>query len=198
MKTKETQPSDLATDPTSLRPGDFPLGSVKSRAVARALVSARQPKLTSGDLECLQIVRMTQYLHAGAWPSYSEMQKLPVWQRGRELVKASEGYEEYLEAMRQLGAGRPFNLGAIATMSGWKPSDGDIWRWMENNPPVTAERVEQWRAIWVRRVPEYSFPFKFESGILYVRLADYVLRNETGNNKRAIEGFESIWPPHLS
>jgi hypothetical protein len=197
MKTKETQSRELATGSTGLRPGDFPLGSVKSRAVARALVSARKPKLTVVDLECLAIVRMTEYLRAGAWPSYREMEKLSVWQRGWALFQASEGYQEYVKAIRELAAGRPFSLSAFARMNGWTPSDGDIWRWMENNPPVTAERVEGWRSIWKRLVLEFPFPFKFEAGILYARVADYVLANplaygETGTG--ALKGFQPVWP----
>ena len=47
------------------RAGDFTLRSAKSRAAARALVLARQPKMTREDLECLLIHRISRHLHAG-------------------------------------------------------------------------------------------------------------------------------------
>src|SRR5690349_6955611 len=124
MKTNETQQSKSATIP-DLRPGDFPIGSARSRAAARALVSARQPKLTTADLDCLEVKRMTEYLCSGAQPSYSEMQKLLVWQRGWALFKASEGFKEYCEALRELGAGRQFKPSALVRMNGWKPPNGN-------------------------------------------------------------------------
>src|ERR1039458_1611491 len=88
------------------RPGDFPIGSPESRAAARALISARGPKLTRYDRDCMEIVSMTRLLHAGAWPSYSEIEKLPVWQRGWELFKSSVGFPKFLETMRQVGVGK--------------------------------------------------------------------------------------------
>ena len=99
------KPPVTATD-LGPRPGDFPIGSPESRAAARALISARGPKLTRYDRDYMEIVSMTRLLHAGAWPSCSEMEKLLVWQHGSELVKSSVGFQKFLETMRQVGKGK--------------------------------------------------------------------------------------------
>lgn len=179
---------------TGPQPSDFPLGSPESRAAARAIASARQPKLTRWDHECLLIHRISGYLHAGAWPSYSETEKLPAWQRGWELVKSSDGFPKFLETMRQLGAGKlgkcPFASSEFASAHGRDPSVGDILSWTALKPSITVEDVNGWRTIWERRVPEYSFPFKHGSGFAFVRLADYAVREP---NRRTLGGFEPIW-----
>jgi hypothetical protein len=176
------------------RPGDFPLGSVKSRAAARALALARQPQLTQWDLDCLLIERISRYLHASAWPSYSEMEKLPVWQRGWELVKSSPHFPKFLETVRQLGAGKlgkcPFASSEFARAHGREAAAGDILIWTDLKPSTKAEHINEWRAIWVRRVPEYPFPFRHETGFLFVRLAEYAVR-EPG--RRTLGGFAPVW-----
>ena len=176
------------------RPGDFTLRCAKSRAAARALVLARQPKMTTEDLECLLIHRISGYLHAGAWPSYDEMEKLPVWQRGWELIRASKGFNEWRENMRQLGAGKlgkcTFASREFVSAFGREPSVGDVLNWTDLKPSITAEHVNDWRVLWERRVPEYPFPFKHERGFLCVRVADYRSRVP---GTRTIGGFEPLW-----
>ena len=191
-KTKREPP--VTATGSAPRPGDFPIGSPESRAAARALISARGPKLTQYDRDCMGIVSMTRLLHAGAWPSYSEMEKLPVWQRGWELVKSSVGFPKFLETMRQVGAGKlckcPFASSEFASAHGRDASAGDILRWTDLRPSIKVEHVTEWQAICDRRVPEYPFPFRYETGFLFVRLAEYVLR-EPGI--RTVAGFAPVW-----
>jgi hypothetical protein len=180
-----------ATD-SGPRPGDFPIGSPKSRAAARAMISARVPKLTRYDRDCMEIVTMKRLLHAGAWPSYSEMEKLPAYQRGWELVKSSVGFPKFLETMRQVGAGKlgkcMFASGEFAGAHGREASAGDILRWTDLKPSIKVEQVNDWRTMWERRVPEYPFPFRYEGGFLFVRLAEYAARQ---NGSRALRGFDT-------
>jgi hypothetical protein len=176
------------------RPGDFPVGSARSRAAARASISARQPELTQYDLECLLMERISRYLHAGAWPSYREMGKVPAWQHGWELIQSSPDFPKTLETMRQLGARKlgacPFASGEFANANGRRPSPGDILRYTDLKPSIiTIEFVNEWRTIWERRVPEYAFPFRHEGGYLFVRLAEYA--QEKG--RRTLNGFEPVW-----
>lgn len=189
----ERKPPVTATD-SGPRPGDFPIGSPESRAAARALISARGPKLTRYDRDCMEVVSITRLLHAGAWPSYSEMEKLSVWQRGWELVRSTVGFPKFLEAMRQIGAGKlckcPFASCEFASAHGREASAGDILRWTDLKPSIKIEQVNKWRTIWERRVPEYPFPFKYQTGFLFVRVAEYVLREP---DTRTIAGFAPVW-----
>lgn len=58
---------------------------------------------------------------------------------------------------------------------GRDPSAGDILRYTDLKASgITIEDANEWRTIWERRVPEYSFPFRHEGGFLFVLLADYV------------------------
>ncbi len=122
------------------------------------------------------------------------MEKLPVWQRGWELVRASKGFNEWLENMRQLGAGKlgkcTFASGEFVSAFGREPSVGDCPQLDGLKPSITAEHVNDWRVLWERRVPEYSFPFKHELGFLCVRVADYRLHIP---GTRTIGGFEPLW-----
>jgi hypothetical protein len=187
------KPPITATD-SGPRPGDFPIGSPESRAAARALISARVPKLTRYDRDCMEIVTMTRLLHAGAWPSYSEMEKLQVWQHGWELVRSSVGFPKFLETMREVGAGKLgkclFASSEFAGAHGREASAGDVLRWTVLKPCIKVEQVNEWRTIWERRVPEYPFPFKHQTGFLFVRAADYVLRE---HGTRTVNGFEPVW-----
>jgi len=142
----------------------------------------------------MEIVSITSLLHASAWPSYSEMEKLAVWQRGWELVKSSEAFPKFLETMRQVGAGKlckcPFALCEFAGARGREAAAGDILRWTDLKPCIKVEHVNEWQMIWERRGPEYLFPFKYETGFLFVRVADYVMRE---HGTRTINGFEPVW-----
>ena len=96
--------------------------------------------------------------------------------------------------MRQVGAGKlgkcPFALSEFASAHGREASAGDILRWTDLKPSIKVEHVNEWRTIWERRVPEYSFPFKHQTGFLFVRVADYVLRE---HGTRTVAGFEPVW-----
>jgi hypothetical protein len=177
-----------------LQPSDFPLGSLESRAAARAIASARQPKLSQWDRECLLIERICGYLHAGAWPSYSEMEKLPVWQHGWELVKSSPNLPKFVETMRQLGSGKltncPFASIEFAAAHGRGPSAEDVLRWTDIKPTITAEHLDEWREIWKRRVPEYPFPFRHEGGFLFVRFAEYAVRE---TSRKTLGRLKPAW-----
>jgi hypothetical protein len=142
----------------------------------------------------MAIVTMTKLLHAGAWPSYSEMQKLPVWQHGWKIVQSSAGFPKFLEAMRQVGAGKlgkcPFASSEFAIAHGREATAGGILRWTDLKPSIKIEQVNEWQMVWKRRVPEYPFPFKHLTGFLFVRVADYVLRE---HGSRTVDGFTPVW-----
>jgi hypothetical protein len=142
----------------------------------------------------MEIVSITRLLHAGAWPSYSEMEKLPVWQHGWELFKSSDGFPKFLETMRQVGASKlckcPFDSCEFARAYGREASAGDILRWTDLKSSIDVEHVNEWRMVWERRVPEYPFPFKHQTGFLFVRVAEYVLRE---HGTRTVAGFAPVW-----
>jgi hypothetical protein len=186
--------SALSATVSHPRPGDFPIGSAKSRAAARASISARQPQLTQYDLECLLIEKLSRYLRGSVSPSSKEIEKVPAWQHGWELIRSFPAFRTWLAAILQVKGGKlgpcPFASLEFAKTHGRQHSAGDILRYTDLKPSgITIEDVNEWRTIWGRRVPEYSFPFRHEGGFLFVRLADYVREK----SRSTPAGFEPVW-----
>lgn len=73
----------IATD-SRLKPADFPLGSVESRAAARALLQTNR-RLTAYDQDCLAIYAAMPYIHARVVPDYQVVERTEVYKRGKEL-----------------------------------------------------------------------------------------------------------------
>ncbi len=83
LKSQGRRSGHVATD-LAPQPGDFPLGSVESRAAARTKMQ-RELDLAPYDRDCLQIVFLlafTTYCHS---PSERDVRYTDVWQRGWEL-----------------------------------------------------------------------------------------------------------------
>ena len=72
---------------SSIRPGDFPLGSAESRAAARAKLQQVQ-KMTPYDRDCLSIYNMMYAVTYAHSPNSSDIKDTDVYKRGHELSAA--------------------------------------------------------------------------------------------------------------
>ena len=183
---------DLPATLSGPRPGDFAVGSAQSRAAARALVLARQPQLTQWNRECLLLVRISEYLHAAAWPSYSEMEQLPPCRHGWEL--GLEELEKLLEPLRRPLGPCPFARVEYATAHNRELLPGDILNSSDIKPSIQAEDLDEWRIIWDRLVPEYAFPFKWADGLLLCALRSMPPAKSAGGHLWISHPFGAKFP----
>jgi hypothetical protein len=72
------------------RPGDFPLGSPESRAVARAMLQ-RKTALSPYDEDCYVLYSCTTHLSGHAKPDSHWLERTPPYIRGREVSDALFG-----------------------------------------------------------------------------------------------------------
>jgi len=162
-----------ATDPTP-RPGDFPLGSVESRAAARAMLE-RERALSPYDQDCLWVYYAVGLMDARVFPSSQEIVHTDVYKRGREIHDQQYGpiLPAHLDPKlkRQTSASIEFEA-----IHGREPVPGDILRYEDVEEFHAAESYEQllqvMREAWERRLPELPFPFKVEDGRFYKQSSD--------------------------
>jgi hypothetical protein len=158
------------------RPSDFPFGSPKSRAAARALLEKRKnPLLSLYDQDALRIYNGASHLDATMAPSYPDLELTAIWARGKQLD------------VKKYGAVPPAHLDghlARATYASLcfeeafdrEPIEGDVLRYkhveLVHSAKFNALRFNPLIAAWGRRLPDMICPLKFEDGRLFKRLCD--------------------------
>jgi hypothetical protein len=115
---------------TGLSPADFPVGSLESRAIARAVLEYAEgiePQIPQADQDALTLYRGVGYLNATMQPSYSELERTEVYERGQELSEETAiSPSNYLQSGSGAVATRTFHLGF-----GRNPASGDLLRFSD-------------------------------------------------------------------
>jgi len=153
----------LAQIATGMSPADHPLGSLESRSVARALLDhcTRTKSLASEyDEGALTIYRCARlFLQGDGWsgesPILSEVEKTPVYQRGRQLADvapAHEPRENPVAFIEEL-----FERCGIET----PPREAE-WREPFLWCTVHAVLLQDFKAAWERQLANLPFPIKTE------------------------------------
>src|ERR1700720_1523029 len=84
----------LAQAATGISAADFPLGSLGSRAAARALVHHAKPhkgELSQEDKDALTLYHLVPLLTSPMSPSYPELEATAAYKRGKEVEERLHG-----------------------------------------------------------------------------------------------------------
>jgi hypothetical protein len=91
----------LAQVATGMSPADFPIGSLQSRAIARAVLDQTErmtPRMSQYEEDALAIYRGSKiFLHVGMSPGPSDLEKTKVYSDGEALDQLSGGTAEDFE-----------------------------------------------------------------------------------------------------
>jgi hypothetical protein len=186
----------LAQIATGMSPADFPLGSLESRAMARALLDhaeGMKPQLSEYEEDALTIYRFAPHLldRQGMSPSLSDVEGAVVYQDGNELherMAAREGSEDPLTLERRRED--PFScVDEMLERRGIEPPPRDAkWREPCLLCVLRLAILASFRAAWERQLGYLPFPLKTEGEgwdrRLYVRSASGEWREETDEYKR--------------
>jgi hypothetical protein len=134
---------------------------------------------------------MTGLLHAGAWPSYSEMQVLPGYKHGQQISDQilGDSREKIFAGLRMLPRLKsPYFCWEFECINGRDPAPGDILRASELQAHYSETQIKSWRPIWERNIRQYPFPFQVKDGLLLIKCASHVRPPECDQ-----DGYEPAW-----
>ena len=164
LSSKEKGWNRGATD-TGPKPGDFPIGSLESRAAARAAVEhAKQhnDELPPEDNDALTLYCGAPLLTSGMSPSYPELEATTAYKRGKEVSERLHG---------PVTPGLPAPSIGTAALSfkmqfGREPVAGDVLRYQD---VFLCDLVRYGKFItaWSRQIPELPCPLKIENGHIF-------------------------------
>jgi hypothetical protein len=169
--------SDDELPATESSPADFPLGSIQSRAAARALLQTKAPRLSQSvqfDEDAYLIYRaVCEYFDATMDPTYHEVEPTEVYTRGKELRDSRHGpiipFHLDEHAKRSTFASWEFELAF-----GREPTAGDMLRCYHvgivHNPELSSAWLGRFFEAWRRQLPDMICPLKFEDSRLFKRL----------------------------
>jgi hypothetical protein len=162
---------------TEISPADFPLGSPRSRAIARALAERKtaKPKLSQADEDALTIygeISCLGYgLAPGLMPSPRGIQNTAVYARGEALSAMLRGpitpshSDEHFK--RSTPESRKFE-----EAFGREPQAGDILRYrhvaLVNHPDLLEVKCYLFTEAWRRQIPGLLCPKRVEGGRLFI------------------------------
>jgi len=164
---------------SSIRPGDFPLGSAESRAAARAKLQQVQ-KMTPYDRDCLSIYNMMYAVPYAHSPNSSDIKDTDVYKRGHELSAALDPVvpmylDPFYQQERRYSRCQEAYL-YFHVLYRRLPISGDVLHRevIETTWGVeeVAEHIGKFRAAWRRQFPQFPCPWKFEDGKEWLRSAE--------------------------
>ena len=154
----------LAQAATGISPADYLLGSLESRAAARALLDQAErmkPSLSEHDRDALTIYRGTFWLHGPASPSHQELEGTAIYQRGRELAgtyhsENKDGRKRGRELLKELvGFEIPTDLREL--------SDDQLEALMAVHLVIfVCRQLPELQQAWFRHLGNLPFPIRVE------------------------------------
>src|SRR6266446_1920884 len=150
---------------TGPRPGDFPIGSMESRAAARAVVEhakLHKDELSQEDADALTLYNGVALLTSPMSPSYPELEATAAYKRGKEVY-------ERLHGPVTPGFPEP-SIGLAALLFkhrfGREPVPDDVLRYQD---VLLRDLVDYDRfiAAWHRQIPELPCPLKVEDSHIF-------------------------------
>ena len=199
MKSHEHRDRLIATD-SDPRPGDFPLGSVESRAAARGKLM-RVQWMTPYDRDCLVIRGMVPLLYSYS-PNSRDIHETEVGKRGWEISQALHPIIPYhLDPFQQ----QQFRFSRCREtfmdfhiLRRRLPISGDILQWQEIESrwgvQAMAHRVAEFCAAWERGLPQLPCPVKFEQDRVWCRSAESTRSKEIWEQDCIPQTAPEIWP----
>ena len=161
----------LAQAATGMSPADFPLGSLESRAAARAILDHAErskPRISQYDQDALAIVRGDSLFLCGLeLESVSrEVRATAIYKSGRQLELEASHYSEPTQ-----WDGDGTDRLAEILQSGLQRSGVDVEfrpkevKWHKPLVWLLAQRalLNDFEEAWKRQLPEMPFPVKLES-----------------------------------
>ena len=156
MLKPKSRSTGLSATKSTPRPGDFPLGSIESRAAARAMIQQRTT-LSLYDADCLCLLGFaSQYLNGDSDPDRKWMEQTEMYRRGMEVRDKIYGpfKPTQIDPPRQRNS---FASQLFKLLHQRFPQPGEIL-WYEEHaqslcPEVTKKDFEELTNAWVRRVP---------------------------------------------
>jgi len=173
---------NLGATGSSIRPGDFPLGSAESRAVARLWLSNLSVHSLYDDDCFLLFVWLGSKLGELAIPDW--IAKSREFEHGQSLSNANRGADSKYADMGTAA------LSYVACY-GREPRDGEVWGYADlvrYYAEVFPGHVRGVCEAWERRFSGVACPLKFEDGRLRFYLKVY--RRSSGPEERYSVGAE--------
>lgn len=199
MKLHENHDRLGATD-SAPQPGDFPLGSVESRAAARGKLM-RMQEMTPFDKDCLVIKRMVPLIYSYS-PNSRDIHETDVGKRGWEICQTLNPIVPYhLDPFQQQQS--RFRRCHQAYMQFHilrrrLPVPGDALQQQEIERrwgvQVMARVVGEFRAAWLRRLPQLPCPVKFDQDRVWCRSAESNRSEEIWEQDYIPQTAPEIWP----
>lgn len=161
----------LAQAATGMSPADFPLGSMQSRAAARAIVDHSErskPRISQYDQDALAIVRGGSLFLCGLeLESVSrEVRATPIYKRGTQLELEASDYSEPTQwdgdGTDRLAEILQSGLQRSGVNVEFRPKDV---KWHKPLVILLAQRtlLIGFEEAWKRQLPEMPFPVRVES-----------------------------------
>jgi len=149
-----------------MKPGEFPLGSLESRALAQ------RQHLSDEEFGCLLIYNWTVYCTAQVSPDYSQIEPTIAYQRGKEISERRNGPVVPAHDDPHYKRSTTASL-AFEQVNGREPRAGDILTRAEyeaHRQKYYADVYPAWREAWDTLMGGLPCPLKLEDGKLYGRL----------------------------
>jgi hypothetical protein len=149
-----------------MSPADFPLGSLGSRAAARALLDhakRHKDEISPEDKDALTLYQLVPLLTSGMSPSYPELEATAAYKRGKELHERLHGPAtlSFLKRSTGTSASNSFKMRFMR-----EPVPGDVLRYQD---VFFCDLMcyELFIAAWHRQIPELLCPLKVENDHMF-------------------------------
>ena len=199
MKSHENHDGLGATD-SAPQPGDFPLGSIESRAAARGKLM-RMQEMNPYDCDCLVIHCMVPRLYSYS-PNSREIHETDVGKRGWELFQTDnptvpchlDPFQQQQSRFRRCHETYMY----FHVVRRRIPVPGDALQYQEIEirwgGQEMARAVGEFRAAWAQRLPQLPCPVKFEQDRVWCRSAESKRGNEIWEQDEFSRTAPEIWP----
>jgi hypothetical protein len=181
------------------QPGDFPLGSVESRAAARGKLM-RMQEMTPYDSDCLSIRCMVPLLYSYS-PNSRDIHETDVGKRGWEISQALDPIvPSHLDPFQQQSRFRRCHetYRLFHVLRRRLPVSGDKLQLQEIEKmwgvQAMAQSVAEFRAAWARRLPQLPCPVKFDHDRVWCRSAESKPGKEIWDQEHVPQTAPEIWP----
>jgi hypothetical protein len=143
----------------TLSPGDFPLGSMLSRAAARSMLATLDPP--QDDLDAVVLFAGVTLLNARMDPSYPELERSAAYSRGKDLSRQSATVGTDFSFEGSTLATRLFHMAFGRT-----PERGDLLRYEDvkvaRSPVWHVLHVKEFIAAWNRQILGLPCPLRVD------------------------------------
>jgi hypothetical protein len=153
------------------RPGDYPLGSLESRAAARTMLAAQKPSSSEEHSEAFVLYWGALRLTARMSPDYHDVEELEIYKVGKKVYEAHCGkiLPVHLDPAFQRGTAASF---AFQSRFHREPEAGDVLHYTDVKARLMEDVDDMMVFVetWDRRVANLPCPFRVEDNKLLCRM----------------------------